>query len=277
MQITNNGLMLNAEASWNYGDEYLGMNYAFSNGPQYLCHRTFTTSGRPHFSIFRYGTDNPSFCPTAQGYHYLPHTQIKGNNDWGYFMSTDNGAYLGYIDSWPITSTTNTNGYNYTQWTSSEVQGTCFKVMGVDEDPQTKDGVYPVFLGVRNLATCTALGYAGMSNTSFGSSRYSYLQWNDTSTTFGPFNSWGHGGENYAQVHYHDTHVVNTCWKYYPIQGRQPNIQTRLLASGSCPTGYMSIDPVELKGWDNNGYLQQTPYGMYAGGLYSWGRNSYRG
>ncbi len=265
VQITNNGLNISAESGYSAGHEHLNMHYALSNGPAYLCHRTFTTNGRPHISLFAYGTNNASLCPTGDGYHYVPHAQLKGANDWGYFMSNDNGAYLGYVDSWSYGSHTNMNGYIARWWTSSTVNGTCFKVMGVDEDGATKNGVYPVFLGVRNLSTCTDLGYSGMPTSSFGSSRYNYLQYNDSATVFGPMYSWGHGGETYAQVHYHDTHVNNTCWKYYPVGNRQPVIQQRLLATGSCPTGYSQISSTELKGWNDNGYLQQTAFGLYMG------------
>lgn len=231
MQIANNGLSIAAESGYSAGHEHINMYYSLSSGPAYLCHKTFVTSGRPHISLFTYGTNNASFCPTGEGYHYVPHAQLKGTNDWGYFMANDNGAYLGYVDSWSYGSHTNMNGYIARYWTSSTVQGTCFKVMGVDEDAGTQNGVYPVFMGARNLSTCTNLGYNGMPTSSFGSSRYSYLQYNDSATVFGPMYSWAHGGETYAQVHYHDTHVNNTCWKYYPVGNKQPIIQKRLLAS----------------------------------------------
>ncbi|MFB0964161.1 MAG: hypothetical protein QMC36_00355 [Patescibacteria group bacterium] len=64
---------------------------------------------------------------------------------------------MGYLDGWGRNSNAYNNSWTMKQWTSSTVGGVCFKVMGVDEDPATDTGVYPVYLGVRSAATCGTL------------------------------------------------------------------------------------------------------------------------
>lgn len=80
--------------------------------------------------------------------------------------------------------------------------------------------------------------------------------------------SWG--GDGYVATNLYDLHVKHLCYKFYPKTGA-PFSDVRLITSGVCPSGFLSVDANELKTANGDtGYLQQTRYGTYAGGLSSW-------
>ncbi|MFB0964223.1 MAG: hypothetical protein QMC36_00690 [Patescibacteria group bacterium] len=131
------------------------------------------------------------------------------------------------------------------QWTSSSVGGVCFKVMGVDEDPATETGVYPVAFGVRNSATCTALG-AGW-NTLDVTGIFGAGTWGGLTLTKNAFITGSHyasstgydgmswGGDGYVATNFYDVHVKYLCYKFFAKTGA-PFSDARLITSGACPS-----------------------------------------
>lgn len=174
------------------------------------------------------------------------------------------------------------------QWTSSSVGGVCFKVMGVDEDPETESGVYPVYFGVRNASTCTALESQGFSTMNFTSQLGAGIWGGLTLTKNGSivgthytastgYDGMSWGGDGYVVSNIYDVHVKYLCYKYYKKTGA-PYADARLITSGTCPSGFVSVDGNELKNSNGDtGYLQQTTYGLYSGGISSWWTDDQKG
>lgn len=147
--------------------------------------------------------------------------------------------------------------------------------MGVDgERSENATGLFPVILGVREASACPA-GYdrASVDNIDRNDG-WSYIVMNDNSATIGGKHSWAYGGENYNQVHFNNTHVNILCWKFYETIGT-PHASIQTINAGDCPSGYLSFDADQLKGWNDHGYIQQTAYGLYMGGLYDWARHAF--
>jgi len=267
IRINNSGLFLTANANnESYGTEFIFAGFDKDNGPDKVCHRTYTSYSQPHTSVIL--AEPVGTCPS--GYTAILHEAIAGNNTWSYLMGNDAGMYIGYRDTWNYGSDQESgDGYVARQWHPAFVNNLCFKVMGVEEDPATRTGVFPVILGVRDPATCSALGYNVADASKFSEDQNIYIQWTDNASIIGPSYGAYHGGDNYGYVYFTDNRVENICWKYYVTDG-SPRASARIYNSKTCPAGYIGFDPVSLKGDNNWGYHQQTSHGLYLGGLYSW-------
>lgn len=80
--------------------------------------------------------------------------------------------------------------------------------------------------------------------------------------------SWG--GDGYQAYTLYDPYAPYVCYKYFKKTGT-PYVRTRMITSGTCPSGFTPIDAVQLKTANGDtGYYQQNRYGIYAGGLYQW-------
>jgi hypothetical protein len=275
VNINKSGLFLGGMNSRSWGQEYLAVGINSNNAPATLCHRTFTsTSGKPHISVFMPQGGSANDCPS--GYSYLPASTLKGNNGWGYVQTNEAGAYMGYVDNWARDSSAyeDNTGYLARSFTT-QVGSLCFKVSGVDEDAATANGVYPVFLGVKNETDCPNGWNVRSSSVTDGSNGYTYLQYSGNSSIWGGQADWWHGGGNYMQTHWHYSHVNFVCWNYMTRDG-QPFYNVRTPHAGSCPSGYTTFSADSLKASHNsNGYIAATAEGLYMGGLHSWGMHDY--
>lgn len=273
--INSQGLFMGGMNSLGYGNHQLYGRIHVNGGITKICSKTFTSSsGWPHSSVFVFHGGNQASCPA--GYHYIPKSEISGNNNHAHMMSNDAGLYLGYIDDWSYTahSHQDDSGYQRRNWTS-EVTTICLKVMGVDEDPDTANGVFPVFLGLKDANHCPNGWETKPVSSIDGTNGYTYIQMNDNNTTIGGIGDWDHGGNNYQQVHMHYSHVGHICWKYFTRTSSNPYYQIRTPHSGACANGYMQFPASTLKANDNNGRIQSTGHGLYMGGMHSWGAHDY--
>ena len=270
IDINESGLFMGGMNGPNYGNEYNHIGFKRTNAPAYICSQTFTSSsGRPHASVVL--KKGGGGCPT--GYHYLPRTITDGNNGYTYLQATDAGLYIGYVDSWARDSHgyDETGGWVRRNWTS-HVDSACVKIMGVDEDTPTANGVYPVFMGVTSTAACPSDWVKRTTSTTNGSNGYLYLTTVRTASIIGGINDWGWGGGTYDRIQFHYTHVANICWKYYTRTTGRPYYQIRTPHTGNCPAGFISVAAPYLKGWNGNGYIQSTSNSLYLGGLQDWSR-----
>jgi hypothetical protein len=214
-----------------YGGDYLRATInTSSSGPTLVCTRVFTTRGRPHLSF--QGTSGGA-CPA--GYTSVPGASLQGTNGYAYFLSNRDGAYLGYVDSWDYNSQAFGSGFQYRYWTPALALGTaCLKVMGVEEDPSTQLGVFPVLFGVKASTACpTGFTYQA-ANLLAGPNNYTYSLIDDNTSAFSGLYSWGWGGENYMSEYFTTAEAVNYCWKYYPLTGK-PVVNVRAVGAGACP------------------------------------------
>jgi len=274
ININDHGLFMGGMNSDGYGQSHIYVRVNSVNGMSKVCWRSFTSSsGNPHISVLSFYGGNQALCPG--GYTYVSKSAVQGNNAWAYMAATKGGAYIGYEDSWSYGSHeyADDTSYQFRTW-SSTVTGICFRVMGVDEDAATKDGVYPVVLGLMDPAGCPQGWNSQAVSVLDGSNDWFYLQLNDNASFLGGLNDWGHGGNNYMQVHFQYSHVSFVCWNYFVRTGL-PFVQIRTPQSGNCPAGYTSVSAGLLKGWNANGYIASTGGATYMGGLYSWGMHDY--
>lgn len=269
ININKQGLSLSSSNGNGYGQDHLWIQMHNSEGISHVCWKKYTsTSGNPHVSVMQYygGTA----CPT--GYFYIPTSHTTGNNGWGYSLTHDGGIYIGYVNSW----SRDAHGYDdeggaQSWWWTSHTTTTCVRVYGVDEDPATANGVYPVFMGMNNLSYCPAGWNAWATSSLYRSDGWFYLMGNRTATFIGGMYDWWHTGGMGAHVYYHYTHVYNTCWKYFVRTSTiQPSYQLRTPYSGGCPSGYYPMPMSHMKGWNGYAYMQGTTAWLYLGGLYSW-------
>ena len=270
LNIHDRGLFMGGMNSPNYGNKQLYVSMS-SGHVTTLCHKTFhTSSDRPHLAAEMFQGGNASSC--RDGWHYLPAAALRGANSTGYMMANSSGAYMGWVNSWSRDSHTYDEQHGYASRTfTSHIDTVCFKVMGVDEDPDTKNGVFPVFLGVQNETDCPDGWNVETTSTLDGSDSYYYLQNTDNATFAGGRNGWANGGGNYMYTYFAYSHVNFVCWNYLPIEDAQPFWQLRTPHTGACPNGFLSFNATALKGWNNTGYIQATGHALYAGGLSSWG------
>ena len=279
--ISGAGLYLGGNAI-SYGQEYLYWRVNSTSVPatETICWFAYDTRGKPMTSVLLYGSAQT--CPS--GYYGIPTSHLNGNNGYGYLLSNANGMYLGYVDSWDYGGQTSRDGYAYRYWYSTYLNpggsdGTaCFKVMGVEQDPATRNGVFPVSLGVKGPSACPS-GYTYLASTALANSAqantYTYSQFTDALTSFGGLYTWGGSGENYMYEYWTWNENINYCFKFYPLTGK-PYATVRALNGQSCPDAtYLSVNVSDVNGWNANAYLQKTPYALYLGGLEGWTEQSY--
>ncbi len=276
--ISPSGLSMGGNQSNGYAQRYLyqGFNYT-NNGSagSTVCWKEFKApSGKPHVHMFtpHNGKMSSGTCPT--GYTYLSHQHIKGNNNWGYFMASKAGFYLGYVDTWAYACQAydqDGEGCMRWSWRSSEVNGVCFKVYGTTDDPETQNGVFPVVFGMHHSTAGCPSGWNITPVTDIDHSNgYTYnVHTANASVMGGRYDWWYSNG--YRQNHFHYSHVKNICWKMLPIDGGKPtaSIQQRRYSSG-CPSGWINLPWNSVKGWNNHAYWQLAVEGLYFGGLNSW-------
>ena len=274
VNIHERGFFMGGMNSLNYGNKQL---YARVPGGHVstMCYNVFhSSSDRPHLAVEMFKGGGPTSC--RAGWHYIPATHLRGNSSTGYIMANSSGAFLGYNNSWSRDSHGHDEQHGYSSRTfTSNVDTVCYKVMGVDEDPDTKNGVFPVFYGVQNETDCPDDWNVATTSSVDGSNDYYYLQISDNATFAGGQGGWTGGGGNYMYVQFAYSHVNFVCWNYLPIVDAQPFWHLRTPHSGACPDGFTSFNATAFKGWNNNGYISATGHGLYVGGLSSWGGHDY--
>ncbi len=90
--MNKNALNINASASWNYGGPYAYFYFDPSAGPSVICKKTFTSKHDTAHVSFITTKSTTNNCPS--GYHWIPHSDLKGNNDWSYIRIVEGGAFL---------------------------------------------------------------------------------------------------------------------------------------------------------------------------------------
>jgi hypothetical protein len=249
-------------------------------GTPVVCWQTFSSSsGRPFASYMAYASGGTNTCPS--GYTYIPASALKGSNNYLYMAANANGMYVGYLDGWDYSASQYRDGYNYRYSAGpsngGDVDTVCLKVMGVDADSTTAQGVYPVVLGVKGPAACpTGYTYAATSSTGSNTNSSTYLTITDNMTSMGGLYSWGYGGSNYQYVTWTTASNVNYCFKHYALTGAaKPTAHVQVLNGVNCPSGYATLPTSNVNGANANAYVQKTGGGLYIGGLDSWGRVDY--
>ncbi|MSP93107.1 MAG: hypothetical protein EXR79_15125, partial [Myxococcales bacterium] len=273
--ITERGLYLGAMNGLNYGNEHLYMGYNYTNGIQAVCWKEYDApSGNAHTHIIAPHNQDAKVCP--KGYLWMNHADLAGNNNHVYLMSNNNGLYLGYVDTWAFgAQPSNEDGGWHQRTINSGATGYCMRTYGVSDDPETANGVFPVVLGMKDPAECPAGWEVRPTSQIDGSNDWIYNTITDNVTVFGAQNGWDYGGDNYMQFHWANSHVNYMCWKMFAKLGR-PGVQIRTLNNtNTCPSGFTAFSANNLKGWNDNGYLQETGSGLYIGGLYDWARIDY--
>ncbi len=274
--LNDSGLYMGGSNSNGYSQAYIAARIHHTHGVKHICHKTFTSSsGNPFFHMMAY--DGSAGCPS--GYHYIPSSHLNGNSTTTRFFATDAGVFIGRADGNSVSSHSHeeSSGGMY-RYASSQIDRVCFKVMGVDEDPATKDGVFPVVVGLKKTNNSCPSGFTKWYTTSLnssGSNGYNYISMVRNAMFVGGLASWGHSGGGYQQVHYRPSQVGTTCWRIMKRTGGRPFAMIRTPQTGGCPSGYMSFNATDVKGTNNHGYVQMTADGVYIGGLDGWGRHNY--
>lgn len=274
INIHTRGLFMGGMNSPNYGNKQLYLNIGTGHVTT-LCHKTFhTSSDRPHIAAEMFKGGDASSC--RDGWHYVPATHLRGNNATGHMMANSAGAYMGWLNSWSRDSHGYDEQHGYSSRTfTTHIDTVCFKVMGVDEDPATRNGVFPVFMGVQNETDCPDGWQVNSTSTLDGSDSYYYLQMSDNATFAGGRNGWTNSGGNHQYIYFAYSHVNFVCWDYLPITDAQPFWQLRTPHTGTCPNGYLTFNATAFKGWNGNGYIAATGHALYLGGLSSWDNRDY--
>jgi hypothetical protein len=281
--INGGGLMLGGTNNLAWGNDHIKATIntpANIGGTPVVCWQTFTSSSaRPFTAYMAYASGGTNTCPS--GYTYIPASALKGANNYLYMAANADGIYIGYVDTWDYAGSQYRDGYNfrYSAGPSNggDVDTVCLKVMGVDADPTTAQGIYPVVLGVKGPAACpTGYTYAATSGTGSNTNAATYLTITDNMTAMGGLYNWGYGGSNYQYASWTQTENVNYCFKHYALTGTvKPTAHVQVLNGVNCPTGYVTLPASNVNGWNANAYVQKTGAGLYIGGLDSWGRVDY--
>jgi hypothetical protein len=268
--VIETGLFFGGLNSIGYGHERIYVQIHDSEGIKFMCWRTYRTRGRPHAHVMY---TQAASCPA--GYVDIPSSNLMGNNGWTYSMTTDAGLYIGYVNSWSFESQPYENAYHARQWTS-HVTRVCYRIMGIEEDPSTAGGVFPVVIGIAPGHSCpSGFTFEPTSNLSNTNDSWSYMVLNDNTTAMGGLHNWWFGGENYANTQWHTTHLINYCWKFLPRGEVRPRFTVKVPKTGGCDTGEMTLPKSQIQGWNTWSYYMQTGDALYAGGLYSWWVNDY--
>ncbi|MEY3014138.1 MAG: hypothetical protein RIT45_2873 [Pseudomonadota bacterium] len=276
IHINGGGMVLTDNQGNGYGQEYIyaGFNYGNNGGDKSaVCWKAYDApAGRPHVSMINY-TGSGYQCP--EGYDNFTHAQLRGNNNHVYHQSNRWGFYLGYVDTWSTASNPHTEdgGSYYRYWQNSgQFAGACVKVYGTTEDPETANGVYPVFFGMHNNENECPTGWNKSTTQSIGNGNRIYLSTHATGSALGYLYDWSHSNI-YRHVHFTPGEVKNVCWKMLPRTGR-PSAQVRAPRyTTSCPSGFLTFSRNTIMGWNNHAYWQSGTSGLYFGGLNSWGHN----
>jgi hypothetical protein len=277
ININKQGLFMGGMNALGHSNHVIYSRIQTGHGITKICWKTFTSSSRwPHASVMAFSGGNAASCPV--GYDYIPRVQAAGtNNNHAYMMSNDAGLYIGYVDAWTHEAHTHMDdsGYMYRDWTT-EVDTLCMRIMGVDEDEETKNGVFPVILGLNSESQCPEGWNLKPTSTTDGTNGHTYLQFNDNSTFIGGIGGWGHSGNNQMNVHFHYARVNYLCWNYFNRTSARPYYQIRTPHQGGCANDWISIEGSGLKGQDDNyGRIASTGHGLYMGGENGWGMHDY--
>jgi hypothetical protein len=269
ININESGLFFGGMNSLGHGNSQLYTSFHTSHNPKTICTKSFdSSSGRPHLSMFTLKSGN---CPST--HTEIPTSALQGWNDWTYAQANESGFYIGLLSSWSHDEHTHDEhaGYQHYQWTPTRVEKVCIRVMGVDDDAETAQGVFPVVVGLMSSSACPSDWNVRTVSTTSGDDGWFYMMANPNATFLGGRNDWGHGGGAYHQVSFHTSHVSFVCYRYFNRIGR-PFFHIRTPHTGSCPGGFTTFEANQVKGWNAHGYIQLAADTLYIGGLSSWGR-----
>jgi hypothetical protein len=263
VDISSNGLFMGGVDS---ATSTRTMQATVSGSVAYLCSRTYESgSGRPFAAIEMFKGGSAASC--KEGFFHLPVSQISGN---GSLMATRYGLFIGNATNWAYAAASNYSqgGYVARTWqggVGSEVDNICVRIMGVDSDSFAPQGVYPVFLGLRNAANCPT-GWNSSAITALdGSDAYWHLQATDSASVMGGLFQSYQGGASSLYVKANSTVTTAICWKYMAVKGA-PNFQIRTPGTGTCPTGFTAFAHDQLKALTNNlGYIVSNRFALYLG------------
>ena len=139
-----------------YSERY---NYVYFTTAQHqrFCHRTYTSSSRrPKISVIGSTGLTAGDCPA--GFTYRTKDELDGVvNGTIHVFITSAGAYIGYLESGAIESEPyeKDSGWFWHE-ASDQNDGWCWRVTGVDEEPATANGTFPILLGLNDSVDCPA-------------------------------------------------------------------------------------------------------------------------
>ncbi|GEM_PF-1800962 len=274
---TNGSLLIGSQNSWGYGYDYMAMRFEWSHSRS-ICYRTYKAPrGRPFASVLgAYPITSKGQCPT--GYEFVSINDCNGtNNDYCNVYTNKNGLMIGNADSYSFGSNTSNGSmgghhgggrshYNHTR-------GVCWKLYGVEGTPkETWNGMFTMGFGMHPNKTCPKGFHARATNDIDRNDNWFYSTSGRYSHFFGGWNSFWHGGSRFYHSWRQD-YVKYYCWQYFPITGK-PSYDIRMAryqsGANSCPKGWIETNGSDVKGWNDNGYMQAGSHSFYLGGLSSW-------
>lgn len=249
-------------------------NYAYAqmHKSQKITHFCWKSFPKKQYVSFIQISKDSVACPTDLGYRAIPSSAIVGWNDYGYLQLHEGGFYVGGLYTWLITNygESSKSGWQRRTWTESNMNKLCWKIY----DDTTQH--YPVVIGTQDGTICPA-GYKVTPMKDFQrSDGWFHLSWSDVGMIMGGTYDWNYGGDNYASIHVHETHVPGTgdavCWNVLSTQG-EPRLTFRPtdLACSALGSGFSALNDIsKLTRWDGGTHVQGTSYGLFMGTLYSW-------
>jgi len=271
LSMNGGGVYIGGLNDWSHSEQYFYARLHTSHSTKVICTKTFnSSSGRPYFSWIGFSGGNSGSCPS--GYHYVKAANTMHGNT-GHLQISDDGARMGYLDTWSHghNSSEEDAGTIQRHYNSNDVDTICFKVMGVDEDSATKNGVFPFYMAYHSNASCPSGFISKNTNTiDRNQNGYVYVSEHQNGSAIGGIEGWGHYG-NYNNRHYHYNHMKKTCWKFYAVDKGTPTVDVMSRNGGSCPSGFMSFNVADLKGWNNYAYARAANGTFHLGGVHSWG------
>lgn len=282
VHINKSGLIMGGSTDGQYesGGDNIAQRIHNSHGIVKLCHRTYRTRGKPHVAMYTLGQagPTPALCPAD--YTFVRNADVMRNDNYTWFISSDAGFFLGASNANGWGANEYQNGAQGRQTTSTQTTAYCFKVMGVEEDPDSKFGVYPVSLGVRAQAACPAdwtyMPHARLRRTD---SDYMFLTYNDNSSVLGGShqdNTWSNyayaNGSNWNYLGVGSGNIAGVCTKYFHAVER-PRVNIRTLKQVACAANEMAISAAQLNstGSSTTVHLQRTGSALWIGNINTWG------
>lgn len=273
---TKNMMLMGGPNSIENWQEYIRTELVAANQVNYICSKTFESEREPYVAVFMSAMTTDK-CPSD--FTYVPASELKRNDGWSYFHSVEGNFYMGGLNNWWRDSQQQeSGGWQGRQW-NTHGQGICYNIMNVEgKGTAGTKGIFPVVMTLKDASACPAGFDSGSMADLSGTNGYNHIIINDNSVTFGAVEAWwGSNGENKIEVRTHKNWASTLCWKYFETVG-EPRMDYRVLNSGSCPSGFTSIDASQLIGSNNaHGHIISTPYGSYMGSLDTWNVHSFDG
>ena len=260
--ISRNGVYLGPSDTLNPGAKLIRARVDPGDGITTLCTRSYVTEGHPYASLLALASGS---CPTGSLPLVASDVARSDGNTWA--MLSRDGLWLGGLDDYGYDATSYDDGVLYRKWSSTDATTFCLTISGVENDPTSRLGVFPVYLGVQSAAACPA-GFTYLPAASIASGGSQYLQMSYGGSILGGASDYGSVGADYESVFTTGAYAENACLRAYPTSGF-PFADVRT-TTGACPAGWLSLATSDLAPPSTHVFLARTGGGLFAGSVYSW-------